>query len=87
MMVHTKGTWSIEKCKCGDANCDKWFVSCASSGGLFSKDDATLIAQSPTLLALLEEVVSAPPEGWTIKDAEDLHNRCKEAIAKAKGQG
>lgn len=44
-----------------------------------------LVKQRDELLAALEEVVSAPPDGWLLSDAVSLLERCRKAIASAKG--
>lgn len=58
-LQHTPGPWRYKKCPCGDPICTRYRIAHAGSEGMFSLDDATLIATAPDLLASLQAAVEA----------------------------
>ena len=93
---HTKGPWQdndeglIFGQVSGDTDIAPFVCDvCDNPGsGVYTeqeKANARLIAAAPELLEALEEVVNAPPEGWSIKEGMKLLIKCRDVIAKAKG--
>lgn len=89
MSKHTQGEWKVSQ--------DGFVIS---SSGLVIADtravselsiaeteaNARLIAAAPKLLEALEVVVECPEHGWGLKEALELQQQCKAAIAAAKGE-
>ena len=86
---HTPGPWKSEQLRQHDHKIQIWgedgLIAETSTLNSKSQANARLIASAPELLKLLQEVVSAPPEGWSVQDGINLSERCKDAIAKATG--
>lgn len=49
-------------------------------------DLVALEAQRAALVALLQEVIDTPPEGWSLGDAMDLIARCRKALRAGGGE-
>ena len=80
MSGHTPAPWRFRKCPCGDPICDRYRIAHAGAEGMFSLDDARLIASAPKLLALLEELIDIEgPQPGTAEWARKVQAAIAEA--------
>ncbi len=78
--------WSIAKCQCGDAICDKYFLEGPTgSEGRMSKEDATLAAAAPRLLGVLEKALRDSGCDGDLCNRQ-WHDDARQSIAAAKGE-
>lgn len=57
--THTPGPWKLERCQCGDVNCERYGTSNGIfyQGSGYTEADARLIAEAPAMLAALRQAL------------------------------
>ena len=97
MGKHTPKPWSYEKCKCGHAFCKSYRIEHSQPEGMFTLDDAALIAAAPELFEACKlaeawlndlrlEKCSGEHRAKLISRETDALYAMRKAIAKAEGK-
>ncbi len=92
-MKHTPRPWSIIKCNCNSPVCNTYQIKEVGTfyqGCGFKKEDASLIAAAPDLLAACEEALVVIKEWgkdeFNTEEGMPTTDSLKTAIAKARGE-